>query len=584
MKHTSYRIAAVLFAVLLFVSCLMVPVSASPGAIHSIDITARLDHKGNAKISEIWDVTVPDDWTELYTVKSNLGTMKILHFQAEDLNSGKKFISMGTDWNVNASRSRKAGRSGIHENDDGDLELCWGVGSSGHHRYKISYEMTNMVQDYTDGYDGFNVRFVNEGLSSKPERVKVTITGPEAFTKNNTAMWGFGYQGQLDLQSGAVVTQSSGDVNYCNILVRYTDGLFTPTAKSKKSFASIQKKAMRHSDYSHDRGLGAWEILGIGALIAIIAAFFFIGRGRRNDPALVTGNVDRSKLKDPPYSRELPFDGSLEETYLVLQAVESHVPDSRIMSAYLLKWFEHGWIRIDRKESGRWSLFGEKSQAEISFGNPDMELSSPEQKLWDILQQASGEDHKLQEKELYNWSKGNYDHIEEFYNAVDFAGRETGTDNSDIGLVPKRVLLTNQEVSGLTEHGAERAVSMMGFKKYLKDFTIINERQARDVGLWKDYLIFAALFGIADEVAKEFKDILPGYFAAPTEDHGAYYPDWDAFDVFYFLNMMDHVSTATYSGYVDGMPSESASSGLGGFTSVGGGGGFSGGGFGGGGR
>lgn len=584
MKHTSRRIAAFFFVFLLIASCLVVPVSASSGAIHAIDITARLDHRGNAEISEVWDVTVPDDWTELYTVKSNLGSMEIRNFRVEDLDTGKPFSSMGDDWNVHASRSRKAGRSGIHKNDDGDLELCWGVGSSGHHRYKISYEMTGMVQDYTDGYDGFNVRFVNEDLSSEPERIKVTITGPEAFTHKNTEMWGFGYKGNLELESGSLVTQSNGEVNYCNILVRFADGMFTPTSKSRKSFAAVQKRAMRHSDYSHDSGLGAWEILGIGALIAIIAAFFFIGRGRRNDPTLVTDNVDRSKLKDPPYSRELPFDGSLEETYLVLQAVESHVPDSRILSAYLLKWFQNGWIRMERKEGGRWSLFGEKNQAEITFGNPDEEMSSPEQKLWDMLQHASGEDHKLQEKELYNWSKSNYDRVEEFYNAVDFAGREAGTEHGDIGLVPRRVLLTHQEVSGLTETGAERAVAMMGFKKYLQDFTIINERQARDVGLWKDYLIYAALFGIADEVAKEFKDILPGYFAAPTENHGTYYPDWDAFDVFYFLNMMDHVSTAAYSGYVDGMPSESASSGLGGFTSFGGGGGFSGGGFGGGGR
>lgn len=580
------RFFALLVAVFLTASLLVVPGSASSGAIHALDITAKLDRQGNAVISEIWDVTVPDSWTELYTVKSNLEDMKILHFQAEDLDTGKKFVSVGNEWNVNTGRAKKAGRCGIYKNDEGDLELCWGVGSSGRHRYRISYEMTNAVKSYTDGYDGFNIRFVNEGLSSEPEHVKVTISGPQGFTQKNTAMWAFGLEGKTSLQNGVIVAESSGQVNYCNILARFNDGIFQPASVSRQSFSRVKEKAMQKSSYEpeDDEGLTGAEIFGIGAIIAVLAGFYYFVRGRKDDSELVTGRVDHHALKDPPYSRSLPFDGSIEESYVVLKAISSHMPDSRIMSAYLLKWFERRLIRVEPVKSKHWSLLGEKSQAVITFPEADPELPEPEQKLWDILIRASGHDRTLQEKELYAWSKANYELIRYFYRSVEETGLEAGRANGDIELVPKRVLMTHQDVPGLSETGARRAVEMMGFRKYLKDFTIINERQAGDVGLWKDYLVFAALFGTADEVAKEFRELLPGYFTEPAENQPGFDPGWDAFDLWVFLNMTDHISTAAHSGYTDGMPNDSASSGLGGFTSLGGGGGFSGGGFGGGGR
>lgn len=582
----SRRFLALLTAVLLTFSFLVVPASASSGAIHDLNITAKLDQQGNAEISEIWDVTVPDSWTELYTVKSNLEDMEILHFQAEDLDTGKKFTYVGNEWNVNAGRAKKAERCGIHKNDDGDLELCWGVGSSGRHRYRISYEMTNAVKSYTDGYDGFNIRFVNEGLSSEPEHVKVAISGPKSFTQENTAMWAFGLEGKTDLQNGAIAAESSGQVDYCNVLVRFNDGLFTPASVSKQSFSEVKEKAMQGSSYEDDEeeDLDGFEILGIGALIAVFAGLYYLIRGRKDDSKLVTDKVERHALKDPPYSRSLPFDGNLEETYLVLKAVQSHVPDSRIMSAYLLKWFERGLIRVESVKSEHWSLLGEKTQAVITFNETEPELPVPEQKLWTILTRASGHDRVLQEKELYTWSKSNYELIKYFYHSVEETGLEAGRANGDIELVSKRVMATHQDIPGLSETGARRAVEMMGFRKYLKDFTIINERQAKDVGLWKDYLVYAALFGIADEVAREFRELLPGYFTEPAENQPGIDPGWDAFDFWLFLNMTDHIATTAHSGYTDGMPSSSASSGLGGFTSPGGGGGFSGGGFGGGGR
>ena len=51
-----------------------------------------------------------------------------------------------------------------------------------------------------------------------------------------------------------------------------------------------------------------------------------------------------------------------------------------------------------------------------------------------------------------------------------------------------------------------------GFRKFLKDFTLMNERNMTEVKLWKDYMVWATLFGNAEQVIKDMKAINPEFF------------------------------------------------------------------------
>ena len=55
----------------------------------------------------------------------------------------------------------------------------------------------------------------------------------------------------------------------------------------------------------------------------------------------------------------------------------------------------------------------------------------------------------------------------------------------------------------------EGAKEIYGFYKFLKDFTLVNEREVSEVGLWKEYLVYASLYGVADEVRKGMKKLAP---------------------------------------------------------------------------
>ena len=123
---------------------------------------------------------------------------------------------------------------------------------------------------------------------------------------------------------------------------------------------------------------------------------------------------------------------------------------------------------------------------------------------------------------------------------------------------------------------------MFGLKKYLQEFSLIDERHVQEVSLWKDYMIFATLFGIADQVIKDMKQINPEYF---NMDQVAQQMADDMTLPTIYSTMQKSTARAAMNKAEREAAREARrarSSGHGGHSSWGGGGGFSGGGFGGG--
>ena len=51
-----------------------------------------------------------------------------------------------------------------------------------------------------------------------------------------------------------------------------------------------------------------------------------------------------------------------------------------------------------------------------------------------------------------------------------------------------------------------------GFKRFLEDFTLMNERHLAETRLWRDYMVWATLYGNAEQVMKDMKAINPEFF------------------------------------------------------------------------
>ena len=121
----------------------------------------------------------------------------------------------------------------------------------------------------------------------------------------------------------------------------------------------------------------------------------------------------------------------------------------------------------------------------------------------------------------------------------------------------------------------EEAIHLVGLKKFLKEFSEMHKKQAIEVNLWEYYLMYAQIFGMAKEVAKQFKNLYPE-IVRNMEEAGIDYTN---------VVLMNNFSTTTVNAASAAkVKAESYSSGGGGGSFGGGGGGSFGGGSGGGGR
>lgn len=583
-----------LFLLLVSFAFTLFPVfaSADDDAIYSIDVNVKLRDDGAADITQIWHTNYFSG-TEFFIPQIGLGNIKFENFRVSD-ETGEEYESLGEQWNVSDSMEAKAGKCGINRTDEG-LELCWGKGSFGEHTYTLNYTMTNFVKAYSDGVVGFYSRFVNNRLSDIPQEVSVTIEkeGVE-LSAENAAIWGFGYKGDILFVEGKVVATNRKPLSYSShvtILMRIDDGIIVSPKTSFTSFAKIEKQAKDGSDYGEPgffgkigRGLRDWYResklivwgFSIFGIIFIIAECFLQMVDPERRPRL------RYRNKHTQYYRDIPFAGNMPAAYYGLERCQQLKKKSDIINAYFLRWINLGYMTIKKGEENDSNKEKSNDLSMIFNYLGDFETAI-EGCLYKIMLRAADAKGVLREEKFEKWCRSHYHSLESWFKSVKEEGDGYFISQDFLPVQEHNLFfgLYNYEQRRFSTKGRETCLNLLGFKKYLQDFTFVNERKSVEVHLWGEYLSYAALFGIADQVAKEFQDINPEFFANSN------YRDSDDFLANY--TYMSRVSRSGYrnmkKGHADANAKSSRSGGGGGSSSSGGGGGgFSGGGSGGGSR
>ena len=192
-----------------------------------------------------------------------------------------------------------------------------------------------------------------------------------------------------------------------------------------------------------------------------------------------------------------------------------------------------------------------------------------EKKLFDIMKEASI-DGLLETKELEKWSRKNYTEFFELFDDLVESEITKLESNNHIYIRTDKNECKKKNVMDDTIY--DDSVKLYGLKKYLIEFSNMKDKQVFDVHLWDEYLMFAYLFGIADKVAKQLKDMYPEVVQEMQNSNIDY-------NTLYYINHISVRSTSSASSARSA--AQSYSSGGGGFSSGGGGGGSFGGGGGG---
>ncbi|MCR5350892.1 MAG: DUF2207 domain-containing protein [Bacteroidales bacterium] len=540
--------------------------------IYDLDVTVTLRATGEAEIHEVWDLDTGSDITEWYLTRENLGDIRIRDFRVydESFENGRPFEDVGA-WNIDWTRKQKTGRSGIVDKSDGH-ELCWGIGEYGRHVFHASYLMTNVVKSLND-YDMLHMQFVSPGLSNPPQHVRVTVRPDTATVATqldtaNIRFWGFGYVGSTTLrEDGSVVFESGEPFRYRSsviALMRFDKGIFQPTSIQARDFSAVLDRAMEGADFGEeDEESSLWGTI-MGWLWLII--MFIVGR---KTVMLATGKVSRwtrrrllgAREQDITWHRDIPMDGDLIAADYALTRLGEDRKKNAIASAEILRMIYQGFLEV-RKDA--------KGKVELAFSeNQETTPTDPvARELWEMMLKASGSDRVLQDKEFSAWSRKNRETLYNWTRRVTTRGKKTFRD--------KKWSLANR----FSPEGQLQARQLLGFKKFLQDFTLTGQRESYEAHLWQEYLVFGALLGVADKVASQLKDIDPVLFEQAV---GYDYPTIT--HVLYSTESLSRAITNSNRAYVNAQANaQSSRGGFGGHSSFGGGGGFSGGGFGGGGR
>ena len=527
--------------------------------LNDLNIRVELCPNGDARITEVRQMSIDSEGTECYIVLGNLNGSKVTDLQVTD-ETGAQFENIGS-WDIDRSRSWKEGKCGIVSKHDG-YELCWGLGQSGIRTYTTSYVVTSLLRGYSDA-DGFNYMFVAEGMKPRPSHVKVTIVPEGAadsidvvadstavgFTEDNAAIWGFRYRGDVRFQDGAIVAESSEPFTSGSALIvmaRFNKGMFSPAVTSDASFESVEQEAFEGSDYSSGDGTSIWELIGLALVFIFLPLLLFFGY------LYYVWRARKKVTKNLLWYRDIPANGNLQWANDVQNAYKYFNTDyNNLLSACILRLVDKGAITIDKTLNSK----GKTVQNFVIHDLPDKE-QQPRllQMVHEIFQKAAGSDTVLEPKELKSWMRDSYN--------------QSATDSFIQTLHTKSSIYQYR-------NQLDEVRQLFGLKKFLKEFSLLDERHVHEVALWKDYMIYATLFGIADQVIKDMKKINPDYF---NMDQVAQ----QMADDMTLPTIYSALQSSTTRAAMSKAEREARASGRGGSSSWGGGGGFSGGGFGGG--
>ncbi len=545
------RIIAVLGIFALTVCLCCVTAFAEGNRVNDISVDAVLDKSdGSAVITQVWKGDF-NEGTEVYFPFKLGNDLKLEDFTVSDKNGKYKTLD---SWDVDRSFKEKARTCGINKIGNEDCEVCWGISSYGANTYTVQYTVKGIVGNYPDN-DGFLFRFVNSKMNTTPTKasVKIRFKDGEQITDNNCKIWAFGYDGEVQFDSGNIVAYTNSDItedNHLTLLVGFEKGVFAEEniRKGDGTFEELKEGAFDGSDYKSDDDSFILKIIftvvGIAFLVAVAV--------------LIYQKVTFSRFcKKAEYHRDVPCFGDMNAAYTLAKNF-GMCKESGIIAARIVKMIDDGCVEPIVTESD--SAFGSRSKTELHF------LKEPSDgfdlTLYGLMMSAAGDDSILQQKEMEKFCKKKPELLRSFIDRCLLNGTQRLPSPEY-----RNGTLKSGSLSCLTELGKKQLAELVGYRKYLLDFSLIKEREITETAVWQEMLTYATLLGIADKVAAQLKKVYPQYVPQIEEYE---------FNTVFAYGYCTHMYSAMVAA------EQIRNSGGGGSASFGGGGGFSGGGFGGG--
>ena len=627
MKRYHY-LTKMLIMLLVFFFSLLIGNQVKAGSIklNKLDFEIQLNEDGSMDVVENWNAKITDTNTmfkDFYLDSSKF--KKITNVEVYRVSSGNKQKLTQIDKEMYHVTKNCYYGLPISGNK---FEIAWGVSVNGTEtrNYQVKYKVVDVIKTYADCSELY-WQLVGTDNEIPVTKLTGTIKLPKAVAeKNNIRGWAHGpYNGNITVSEDKVYL----DVDYLDTgvmveaRIAVLEDLFSKNKRVDKSkFSEILAEEQSWADQANrerekyikdiERSKRIEKIIAVAYIIATIALTIFLIYNLIKN-GIKARQTEKRKMPKLDYFRDIPNKEASagDAAYLYYFKNGSFSRNiSKILSATLLQLALKKYISFseDNEESKP------KIRVNILNVTDNREtLTNDEKLIYELLNKVSkkrtftmkefeeyvgkhcesfmGKMRKLEievekhQVKMKNYSKENEKIVSKHSNKG-FIYMFFGIVGIGIMPIPAILLILNsipqfimaKRNRNLTDKGLEEKAKWVGLKKYMEDFSLLNEKEVPDLKLWEKYLVFATAFGIADKVLKQLKIKYPEL------------QDMDGYDYAY-MNMLYHSSlnnsflstlnTSVNKAYMGGMISQAASSVYdgGNFSSGGGfGGGFSGGG------
>lgn len=215
-------------------------------------------------------------------------------------------------------------------------------------------------------------------------------------------------------------------------------------------------------------------------------------------------NIKKIKNNEVNYYREIPQQGNLNQIFWLALSYNIIKNKTNLIGAFIVKWLKEEKITINNKN-------------EIILPTLSTQLSTnvEDQVLVNILYEASGENKILEWNELKKWIKRNRKRIKKYFNEIISCYNTMAIEN---GLIIKKgdKIYESKELR-------TKALQIVGFKKFILEYSLIRDRELQEVKIWEEYLVVAHLLGIAKKVRKNLKKIYPDMELSLNKEYHSIY-------------------------------------------------------------
>lgn len=492
------KICLLLFGIL----CFFTANTVKANTLEGINTTVEIDANGNGHVTEIWNLNA-DEGTESYHSFGNMTNRAIKDFTVT--RDGQVYNNVSR-WNVNWSKAQKDNKNGINYTSNG-LELCWGI-DYGFHVYTIKYTIENLVWQYDDNQILY-FNFLPKDMNPAPKTFNLTIKGNNL---KNIKYSSYGFYSTNTFKNGQITFKSNKQMNsneYVVALVGFPNGTFTPTVTKIGTYEDIANEALKGAKLNENKPgilrdltftIQLFILIGGGALLVFVLVMTVQARDRYDETEFIIPN-------DINNFRDIPFNKDIIEAYFI-GCRKNIMQKENLLAAILLKWIKEHKIEMVPTEGGIFD-FNKNDNYYIDLKNLEKCDNSLEDTLKEYLKNA-GDENKVTPKQFKKWCSKNYQEMNKWFDDVFKESRRKLIDQGYIIETTENYIKNKtRKVYKLTSKLAEEFIKLKGLKKFLEDMTIIDEKKAIEVHMWDEYLIFAQGLGIADKVAKQFKDFHP---------------------------------------------------------------------------